>query len=123
MKVIDLISAKNAFDLNSKFDGDMQLALKVVKFVKAAETEEIFYEKRYNEIVNRYAEKDNDGKFVHKDNGIIIKKDCVEDFSKEIENLNAVETEKPAFEFTADELNKCSLTGNGLYALYPFIKE
>lgn len=123
MKIIELLNAKNAFDLNCKYDGDMQLALKVVKFVKAVETEANFYQEKYSEILSKYAEKDDSGKILQTDKGIQINKDKVNDFNKEIVDLDSVDVEKPDTEFTLEELNKCDLTGNGLYALYPFIKE
>lgn len=123
MKIIELINAKNAFDLNCKYDGDMQLALKVVKFVKAAETEADFYQKKYSEILSKYAEKDGEGKIIQDKNGLKINADSIEDFSKEVAELDAVDVEKPPVEFTVEELNKCDLTGNGLYALFPFIKD
>lgn len=124
MKIIDLIKSKNAFDLNCKYDGDMQLALKVIKFVKAVETEADFYDKKYSEILSKYAEKDESGNIVPTDSGgIKIQKEYIEDFFSDIAKLDSVDVEKPNFEFTVDELNKCDLTGNGLYALYPFIKD
>ena len=110
MKIIDLINAKNAFDLNCKYDGDMQLALKVIKFVKAIETEANFYNKKYSEILLKYAEKDESGNVTQVDRGIKIQKEHIEDFSSEIAKLNSVDVEKPNFEFTVDELNKCDLT-------------
>ena len=124
LKIIDLIKSKNAFDLNCKYDGDMQLALKVIKFVKAVETEADFYDKKYSEILSKYAEKDESGNIVPTDNGgIKIQEEHIKDFSSDVAKLNSVDVEKPNFEFTVDELNKCDLTGNGLYALYPFIKD
>ena len=123
MKIIDLINAKNAFDLNCKYDGDMQLALKVIKFIKAVETETDFYDKKYSEIVSKYAVKDKDGNIEQNERGLLIGKDFISDFTKEIDSLNTVDVDKPDFEFTVDDLNKCDLTGNGLYALYPFIKD
>ena len=123
MKIIELLNAKNAFDLNCKYAGDMQLALKVVKFVKAVETESDFYQKKYTEILSKYAVKDKDGKIVQDGQGLKIDKDSIDKFTTEINELNAVDVDKPNVEFTLDELNKCDLTGNGLYALYPFIKD
>lgn len=123
MKIIDLINAKNAFDLNCKYDGDMQLALKVIKFIKAVETETDFYDKKYSEILLKYAEKDKSGNIVQADGGLKIKEEHIDIFSSEVKKLNSVDVEKPSFEFTIDELNRCDLTGNGLYALYPFIKD
>lgn len=123
MKIIDLINSKNAFDLNCKYDGDMQLALKVIKFVKAVETEADFYNKKYSEILSKYAEKDEAGNIVPVGNGIKIQEEHIKDFSSDVAKLNSVDVEKPNFEFTVDELNKCDLTGNGLYALFPFIKD
>lgn len=121
MKIIDLINAKNAFDLNCKYDGDMQLALKVIKFIKAIETETNFYNKKYSEIVSKYAIKDENGAFIQNEHGLSISKDSISAFTKEVDDLNAVEVEVPNIKFNIDELNKCDLTGNGLYALYPFI--
>lgn len=123
MKIIDLINAKNAFDLSCKYDGDMQLAFKVIKFIKAAETEAEFYNKKYSEILSKYVEKDKFGNIIQTDEGLKIKNEYIEKFASEIEELNSVNIDKPNFEFTIDELNRCDLTGNGLYALYPFIKD
>lgn len=121
MKIIDLINAKNAFDLNCKYDGDMQLALKVVKFIKAIETETDFYNEKYSEIISRHAEKDKNGNIIRCENGLKIKKDCIDSCTKDINELNNLEVEKPNVLFTPDELEKCDLTGNDIYAIYPFI--
>ena len=123
MKIIDLINAKNAFDLNCKYGGDMQLALKVIKFIKAIEVETEFYDKKYSELLLKYAERDDSWDVAPSNGGIKIEKGHIEDFSLEIAQLNSIDVEKPNSEFTIDELNKCDLTGNGLYALYPFIKD
>lgn len=123
MKIIDLINAKNAFDLNCKYDGDMQLAFKVVKFIKAAETEADFYDKKYSEIITRFAMRDENGNFVQTERGLSISPNFINNFTKEVEELNSVEVEAPDIKFTIEELNKCDLTGNGLYALYPFVKD
>ena len=121
MKIIDLINAKNAFDLNCKYDGDMQLALKVVKFIKAIETETNFYNQKYSEIISKYAEKDENGNIIFGEKGYRIDKEFVEEFTEETNKLNDVNIDMPKISFTTDELSKCDLTGNGLYALYPFI--
>ena len=123
MKILELVNAKNAFDLNCKFDGDMSLGLKVVKFIKTIETETDFYNKKYSEIIAKYAVKDEDDKVVHEGNEVRIAKEFIEQFSSEMATLNDVDVVAPEIQFTLDELNKCDLTGNGLYALYPFISD
>lgn len=117
MKITELINAKNAFDLNCKYDGDIQLAFKVVKFIKSIETEANFYQKSYSDIVLKYADKDENG------NDVRISKDHISDFKEEIAKLDSIDVDKPEITFTFDELSKCDLTGNGLYALYPFVAQ
>lgn len=123
MKIIELLNAKNAFDLNCKYGGDMQLAFKVIKFIKAAETEAEFYNTKYSEILSKYAEKDENGNVSRGGGGVKLKKDSLKDFATETEKLNSVEVETPDIRFTLEELNKCDLTGGALYALFPFIEE
>ena len=123
MKIIDLINAKNAFNLSCKFGGDMQLAFKVVKFVKSVEEESNFYNDKYKEIILKYTEKDKEGNPVQTENGVKIKNKCAEKFTQELNALNEVEVKMPEVKFTFEELGKCDLTGTGLYSIYPFIKE
>lgn len=123
MKIIDLLNAKAAFDPTCKFDNDIQLAFKVIKFIKTIETDEKIYMDKYQDLITRYAKKDNEGKVVSGENGIQIIPERASEFANQLEALNTVEVQAPDTKFTLDELQKCNLTGNGLYALYPFIQE
>lgn len=123
MKIIDLLNAKSAFDPSCKFDNDIQLAFKVIKFIKSIESDEKIYMDKYQDLVTKYAQKDDEGKVVTGKDGVHIAPERANEFASQLNDLNDVEVEAPSVKFTLDELQKCNLTGNGLYALYPFIQE
>lgn len=78
---------------------------------------------KYQDLITCYAQKDSEGKVVSGENGIQLIPERANEFASQLNDLNKVEVEAPAVTFTLDELQKCNLTGNGLYALYPFIQE
>lgn len=122
MKIIELLNAKNAFDMTAEIK-NKQTGYKVVKFIRAIESEVEYYNKTVQELIQKYAEKDEDGNIVVTDKGTKIDKESRAAFEKEVNDLNSVEVDKPNIEFTIEELEDCSLTYNEMYALFPFIKQ
>lgn len=123
MKIIDLIHVKNVFNTDAEIS-DIKTAYKIVKFIKAIETETSFYQESMNNIINKYAEKDENNRVVVDKEGNYSIPNCnIELYIDEINQLNNLEVDKPNCVFTIEELKDLKISLSGLYMLDPFIVE
>ena len=117
-----------AFRNNGDFLSDVSLQLKVDyklnKIKKAVEKEGEFYTEKFQEIVDKYARKDDDGNLVFSDDGnqIMIKDGMVDECNKALEDLQALEVEVDNFGLTLNDLgDDVECTPDELDALMPFM--
>ena len=117
-----------AFRNNGDFFADVTLPLKgaykLNKIKKAVEKEGEFYTEKFQEIVDTYAKKDENGQLVFSDDGnqIMIKDGMVEECNKALEDLQELEVQIENYGLTLDDLGedlKC--TPDELEALMPFM--
>ena len=117
-----------AFRNNGDFFADVTLPLKgaykLNKIKKAVEKEGEFYQEKFQEIVDTYAKKDENGQLVFSDDGnqIMIKDGMVEECNKALEDLQNLEVQIENYGLTLDDLGedlKC--TPDELEALMPFM--
>lgn len=108
--------------LNEK-EMPFSLSYKFTKILDKIETDYQYFIKKMREIINKYAEKDENGELVIKDNNIQIKKDFITLAEKELEELNNIEVSLPEITFTLDELKTLNIKPADLRALLPFIKD
>ncbi len=117
-----------AFRNNGDFFSDVSLPLKgaykLNKIKKAVEKEGEFYTEKFQEIVDTYAKKDENGQLVFSDDGnqIMIKDGMVEECNKALEDLQELEVQIENYGLTLDDLGedlKC--TPDELEALMPFM--
>ncbi len=101
-----------------------KLGYKMLKFCKAIDTEEEFFNGRMMEIVAKYCKKNENGSYERTENGgIAIQEDKRDDCNKAVEELNSLEVEKPNFTFTIEELSELKLSVADLIYLDEFIIE
>ena len=117
-----------AFRNNGDFFSDVSLPLKgaykLNKIKKAVEKEGEFYTEKFQEIIDKYAKKDDDGNLVFSDDGnqIMIKDGMVDECNKALEDLQALEVEVDNFGLTLDDLgDDVECTPDELEALMPFM--
>lgn len=100
-------------------------AYKLNKIKKAVEKEGEFYTEKFQEIVDTYAKKDDDGNLVYSEDGsqIMIKDGMVEECNKALADLQELEVEIENYNLTLDDLGEnLECTTEELEALMPFME-
>lgn len=98
-------------------------AYKINKIRKAADKEFEFYRDKFQEIVNKYARKDENGNIQFSDDGqqIMIQQDKIEECNQELEDLQKLEVEIDNYNLTLENLgDNIECTPAQLEALMPF---
>ena len=117
-----------AFRNSGDFLGDTNLPLKVAyklnKLKKAIEVEGEFYSNKFQEIVDTYAKKDENGNVVFSDDGnqIMIKDGMVDECNKALVDLQELTVEIDNCNLSIDDFgDDIECTPDELDALMPFL--
>ena len=118
-----------AFRNNGNFFAGTSLPLKgaykINKIKKAVEKESEFYQEKFQEIVDQYAQKDENGEVVFSEDGnqIMIKDGLVEECNKALSDLQELEVEIDNYGLTLNDLGEdVECTPEELEALMPFME-
>ena len=118
-----------AFRNNGEFFAGTSLPLKgaykLNKIKKAVEKEGEFYTEKFQEIVDTYAKKDDDGNLVYSEDGnqIMIKDGMVEECNKALADLQELEVQVENYGLTLEDLgDDVECTPEELEALMPFME-
>ena len=118
-----------AFRNNGDFFSDVSLPLKgaykLNKIKKAVEKESEFYTEKFQEIVEKYAKHDEDGKLVFNEDKtqIMIKDGMIDECDKALLDLQNLEVEIDNFGLTLNDLgDDVECTPDELDALMPFME-
>ena len=120
-----IIAFRNNGDFFAGATLPLKGAYKLNKIKKAVEKEGEFYTEKFQEIVDKYAKKDNDGNLVFSDDGnqIMIKDGMVDECNKALEDLQELEVEIDNFGLTLNDLgDDVECTPDELDALMPFME-
>lgn len=116
------------FRNNEGFFADVNLPLKgaykINKIRKAIEKEGEFYSSKFQEIVNTYAKKDDNGDIVFSEDGeqIIIQDGKIEECNQALSELQKLEVEIDNCNLTIEDLGEnLECTPDELDALMPFL--
>ena len=118
-----------AFSNNGDFFAGTSLPLKgaykINKIKKAVEKESEFYREKFQEIVDQYAQKDENGEVVFSEDGnqIMIKDGLIDECNKALADLQELEVEIDNYNLALDDLGEdVECTPEELEALMPFIE-
>ena len=120
-----IIAFSNNGDFFSSATLPLKGAYKLNKIKKAVEKEGEFYREKFQEIVDTYAKKDDDGNLVYSEDGsqIMIKDGMVEECNKALADLQELEVEIENYNLTLDDLGEnLECTPEELEALMPFME-
>ena len=123
MNIITLLKAGQVFEQLGQTKIPSNLAYKIMKFYKSIEIEGVFYNNKRKEIVDLYAEKDENGQPVVENGMIRIYADKTSEASAAMQELESMEVEAPNIRFTLAELEGLELSIADMYALDAFIDE
>lgn len=103
----------------------IKLAYKLTKIFSEIEKETDFYYRKLREIIDIYAERDDEGKVIPADSGggVKIKQDSIAVCQSEIDELTTLEVILPDITFSLEELESLELTVDEFSLFLPFIEE
>lgn len=117
------------FRNNGDFLGGLNLPLKAAyklnKIRKAVEKEGEFYSEKFQDILNNYAKKDENGELVFSEDGeqIMIKDDMIDECNKALNDLQSLEVQIENYELSIDDFGEdLECTPDQLAALMPFME-
>ena len=118
-----------AFRNNNEFFSSANLPLKgaykLNKIRKAVDKEAEFYSEKFQQILEDYAKKDEEGNLVFSEDGnqIMIQDDKIIECNKALEDLQSLEVEIDTFNLTIEDLGEgIECTPDQLDALMPFME-
>ena len=119
-----IIAFRNAGDIFADYKLPLKVAYKLNKLKKAIEVEGEFYGSKFQEIVDTYAKKDENGQVVFSDDGnqIMIQDGKVEKCNQALEDLQTLTVEIDNCNLTIDDFgDDIQCTPEDLEALMPFL--
>lgn len=119
-----IIAFRNAGDIFGDYKLPLKVAYKLNKLKKAVEVEGEFYSNKFQEIVDTYAKKDDNGQIVFSDDGnqIMIQDGKVEECNQALEDLQTLTVEIDNCNLTIDDFgDDIECTPEDLEALMPFL--
>ena len=120
-----IINFRNNGDFFDGVNLPLKAAYKLNKVRKAVEKEGEFYSEKFQEILNQYAKKDENGELVFSEDGdqIMIKEDMIDECNKALSDLQTLEVQIETYGLSIDDFGedlKC--TPDQLAALMPFME-
>ena len=119
-----IIAFRNAGDIFGEYKLPLKVAYKLNKLKKAVETEGEFYSTKFQEIVDTYAKKDEEGRPVLSEdkNQIMIKDGMVEECNQSLIDLQELTVEIDNCNLTIDDFgDNIECTPEELEAIMPFL--
>lgn len=120
-----LIAFRNNGDFFSNTTLPLKGAYKLNKIKKAVEKEGEFYVEKFQEIVEKYAQHNENGSVVFSDDGtqIMIKDGMIDECNQALEDLQNLEVQIENYGLTLDDLGEdVECTPEELEALMPFME-
>ena len=125
MKMYEVLEFQKLYEKIKDSKMPFKTAYKFSKLIKALEVEIQFYQEKFGELVEKFAERDEEGGFIFLDEGqgVKIKKEDIQECNQQMADLNNLEVDIDVEEFSIDELEQIDLTIEDMRVLLPYIKE
>ena len=123
VKISEIVKLKMVYEKINQQTVSIKTAYKICKFFTKVEEEYNFYDKELNKILDKYAEKNEDGNYKTNNNGVQIKPEFIKTAKDQLESLMNLEVDFIDIKFTLDELDTIQLSIEEINALIPFIEE
>ena len=119
-----LINFRNSNNFFGQQNLPLKVAYKLNKIKQAVDKEGDFYSEKFQEIINNYAKKDEEGNLVFSEDGeqIMIQDGKIEECNKALEDLQNLEVEIDNYNLTIDDFGEdLTCTPDELETLMPFL--
>lgn len=120
-----LVNFRDNLNFFSNANIPLKGAYKINKIKKAVEKENEFYSQKFQEILNQYAKKDENGNFIFTadETQIEIENGKIEECNKALEDLQNLEVEIDNYNLSLEDLgDDLNCTPDELEALMPFME-
>lgn len=123
------VTMGEAFQINEVFQSFIEqklafnLSYKIMKLLTSLENDIKFYNQKVQELLDNYAKKDEEGKYIENNGSISIQEDKFQEFQKAYQEIQECEIELPNIKFTMEELNNLEISPKEAYALKSIIEE
>lgn len=121
----DILNFRNNIDFLQHTSLPLKAAYKINKIKQSLDKESEFYTTKFQEIVDKYAKKDENGDLVFSEDGsqIMIQDGKVEDCNDELEDLQNLEIEIDNYNLTIEDLGEdLACTPDQLESIMPFME-
>lgn len=124
IKMSDVLAFKNGIDFFNNKQLPLPGAYKLTKISNALDKESEFYSKRIQEIIEKYAKRDDNNEYVFSEDGeqIIIQEDKIEEANEEMEELIDLEVTVDNMDLSIENLGNIDCSPEELQCLMPFIQ-
>jgi hypothetical protein len=125
MILSNILSFPNFYNQIRPTSLPFKTAHKLAKLSKAVEEEIGFYREKMAELIEQYAQRDNDGNYVYINDGrdIAIVPERIQECQSKIHELETMEIELPNITFSVEEFENTTLTVDELQPILPFIED
>ena len=125
MKLINVLNARNIITDKAQVKGvSFKTSLKFIKFLKATDEDEKFYNEKRNELIQTFVTRDKDGKIVVENNQYKFTDENLSEINKQVTELANTEVEIPeSLKFSSEELEKMEFTIEEVSVIYDLLKE
>lgn len=120
----DIISSPEILGGISKKSLKARVAYKLARIIREIDNEFSLFQKSREQLISKYAEKDNEGKIIFNDEGnCVIEKDKIDLFNKEINELLETNVELNADYISLNDIENENFTIEQMNILSLFIEE
>ncbi len=123
MKLNKLLQIRKVLSEHANEPIPTLLACKILKFMKATDTEGAFYDQKLKEIIEKYGAKDEQGNAVYSDGKVNIANESIVECQQAMDELGNTEVEIPNITFSIQELTPIIFTVAELFSLDEIIVE
>lgn len=109
--------------INNRFP--IKTSYKIAKLIESLEKEKSFFNIKFQELIQTYSEKDENGAPKRTENGesILITQNKLEEFTSQYNDLLNLEVEIPNVHLTFEELENCDFTPLEAYNICKLLDE
>ena len=123
MKLKNLLTARKVIFQHKDDRVPSCLAYKLMRFIKASDSDEAFYNEKLQQAINEYSLKDEKGKNKVVNGNIAIEPAKIDEFNKTVEEIQNTDVDTPQIKFSIRELEPICLSVSEIYSLDEFIEE
>lgn len=123
MKLLQVLKAREIISVIADKKIPAVTAYKFTKFLSQMQDEYSFFNERLAQIIDKYAERDADGKIISTNTGVSIKKEIQNECNSEINELNNCEVDAPSIKFRLKDLEDLQFSIQEMMILSEFIDE